>query len=72
MGGALVEERGKGVRCMVKSEPAEASVGSGEGPDMISNAFMTDLCSFVETIGCKACVVGTGYGAVTEGERGRV
>ncbi len=60
-GDVLVEETGKGVRCMVKSEPAEASIGSEEVPDMISNALMTDLCSFVETMGCKACVVGTGY-----------
>ena len=62
----------KGVRCMVKSEPADASIGSVEVPDIISSALMTDLCSFVETMGCKACVVGTGYGTVTGGECGRL
>lgn len=40
---SLVEETGRGVRCMVKSEPADASIGAGEVPDMISNALMTDL-----------------------------
>jgi hypothetical protein len=68
----LVEETGRGVRCMVKSEPADASIGAEEVPDMISIALMTDLCSFVETMGCKACVVCTGYGAVTGGVFGRL
>ena len=69
---SLVEETGRGVRCMVKSEPADANIGTGEVLDMISNALMTDLWSFVETTGCKACVVGMGYRAVTGGVCGRL
>jgi len=70
VGDTLVEETGRGVRCMVKSEPAEARVGSGDIPDMISIALMADLCTFADTMGFNACVVGTGYGAETEGEYG--
>jgi len=62
---------GRRVRWMAKSEPAEASNGSGDVPGKISNALITDLCSFVATRGCMACVVGIGYVAVTDGEGGK-
>lgn len=64
------DEVGKRVRWMIKSEPAEASNGSGDVPDKISNALTTDLCSFVTTMGCMACVEGIGYLAVIAGEGG--
>jgi hypothetical protein len=67
----VLDEVGKRVILIVKSEPAEASNGSGEVPDKISNALTTDLCSFVVTIGCMTCVVGIGYvAAVTDGGGG--
>jgi len=65
-----LDEVGRGVRWMVKSEPAEASNGGEEVPGKISNAFTTVLCSLVATMGCKTYVVGTGYVAVTDGEGG--
>ena len=58
------------VRLTVKSEPAEASNGSGEVPGKISSALTTDLCSFVATTGSMVCVVGLGYVALTDGEDG--
>ena len=61
---------GRGVRLMVKSEPAEASNGSGEVPGKISSALTIDLCSFVATMGSMTCVVGIGYVALTDGEGG--
>jgi hypothetical protein len=67
---AGLDEVGRGVRLMAKSEPAETSNGGEEVPGKISNAFTTDLCSLVATMGCKTCVVGTGYVAVTDGEGG--
>lgn len=42
---------GRGVRLMVKSEPADASNGSGEVPGKISSALTIDLCTFVATMG---------------------
>lgn len=63
-------EVGKLVMLIAKSEPAEASNGSGDVPDKISNALTTDLCSFVVTVGCRTCVVGVGYVAVADGEGG--
>ena len=68
--GGLVDGAGKRVMLIVKSEPAEASSGSGEVPGKISNALTTDLCSFVVTVGCITCVAGIGYVAVTRGEGG--
>jgi hypothetical protein len=68
--GGVLDEVGKRVILIMKSEPAEASNGSGEVPDKISNALTTDLCSLVVTVGCMTCVVGIGYVAVTDGERG--
>ena len=72
VGGVLFDnsEVGKRVMLIVKSEPAEASNGSGDVPDKISNALTTDLCNFVVTVGCRTCVVGTGYVAVTDGVGG--
>jgi hypothetical protein len=67
----VLDEVGRGVRLMVKSEPAEASNGSEKVPGKISNALTTDLCNFVATTGCISCVVGVGYVAVTDGEDGR-
>lgn len=55
---------------MVKSEPAEASNGSGEVPGKISSALTTDLCSFVATMGSMVCVIGVGYVALIDGEGG--
>ncbi len=73
-GGVLFDDSevavGKRVTLIVKSEPAEASNGSGDVPGKISNALTTDLCSFVVTVGCRTCVVGIGYVAVTGGEGG--
>jgi hypothetical protein len=68
--GGLLDGLGKRVMLIAKSEPAEASSGSGEDPGKISNALTTDLCSFVVTVGCMICVVGIGYVAVTGGEGG--
>jgi hypothetical protein len=65
------DEVGKGERCMVKSEPAEASNGSGRVPGKISNALTTDLCSFVTTMGRIECVVDMGYEAEIDGAGGR-
>jgi hypothetical protein len=65
-----LDEPDRRVRWMVKSEPAEASNGSGEVPGKNSNALTIDLCSFVATTGCIACVVGMGYVGVTDGEGG--
>jgi len=72
VGGVLLDcsEVGKRVTLIVKSEPAEASNGSGEVPDKISKALTTDLCSFVVTVGCRTWVVGMGYVAVTGGGGG--
>jgi hypothetical protein len=70
--GGVLDEVGKRVILIVKSEPAEASNGSGEVPDKISNALTTDLCSFVVTVGCMTRVIGIGYVAVTDGEGGRL
>ena len=69
-GGILLDEMGKRVMLIVKSEPAEASNGSGDVPGKISSALTTDLCNFVVTMGCMTCVVGVGYVAVTDGEGG--
>jgi len=55
---------------MVKSEPAEASNGSGEVPAKISSALMIDLCTFVATMGSMTCVIGIEYVALTDGEGG--
>jgi hypothetical protein len=71
-GVSVPDEVDKGVRCMVKSEPAEASNRSGEVPGKISNALTTDLCSFAPAVGRMTCVVGTGYDAETDGEGGRM
>jgi hypothetical protein len=72
VGLSVLDELGKGVRWMVKSEPAEASNGIEEIPGKISNALTTDLCSFVSTMGRIACVAGNAYDAGADGEGGRL